>query len=77
MKVPPTEAEFLAWAKKANWLQIGTKGTPQGRQDIYVTPAGEIAYALYDISGKFVNIGKQVLQAIPQPNLSPLGFKQP
>lgn len=75
--VPPTKEEFLAWAKEENWLQIGTKGTPQGRQDAYVTPSGEISFAMYDLKGEFVTIGKSVMQAIPQPGFNPLGFKQP
>ncbi|GAH03850.1 unnamed protein product, partial [marine sediment metagenome] len=81
MSIPPTNHEFLAWVKKHDWLLIAENKTPEGRQDLYCTPAGEIVAAIYDLKGNFFGVGKPPIPVImPQPaqriSLDPYSLRQ-
>jgi hypothetical protein len=61
--------DLLKWIKKqiakGNWLQVNDAGTPQGRQVIYMTYAGQFVIVQYDIQGNVTTIGQPMV--IPQP----------
>ena len=51
------------YVKKHNWLPINEIAAPTGRQQFYLTPAGNVVIALYDLKGTFIGIG----QPLPPP----------
>ena len=50
--------EFLTWAKEGRWLKISEGGNPQGRQDMYLTPTGELVVAQYNLQGDLLGFIK-------------------
>ena len=56
----PTKEEFLKWAEDNHWLKTNENPTTNGRQDVYMTPAGNVAIAVYDIKGELQNVGALV-----------------
>lgn len=49
---------FETWLKGNNWFKINEVGTPNGQQEHYLTPAGEIVIAQYDLQGQLAQIAK-------------------
>jgi hypothetical protein len=69
-----TKEEFLKWAEDNHWLKTIENPTPNGRQDTYMTPAGSLAIAIYDIKGELQNVGALVFTPPaqgPQPTKFP------
>jgi hypothetical protein len=60
---PVTGEVFDKWAEKHEWLKMSELATPTGKQFIYLTPAGNVAIAMYDLKGTFTGVG----QPIPVP----------
>jgi hypothetical protein len=56
-------AVFETWLKGCNWFKINEVGTPNGQQDHYLTPAGEIMIAQYNLQGELA----QVVKPMPAP----------
>lgn len=59
---------FIEWAKKHDWLLFGEGATPNGRQENYLTPAGNVIFITYDLPGKRV-----ATVGFPQPPPPPQG----
>lgn len=57
-----SKEDFLSWVKKRNWLEVGEMPTPTGRQVTYLSPAGNFIFAIYDITGKLVQIAFPAMQ---------------
>jgi hypothetical protein len=55
--------KFEAWVKESNWLQIGETQNPNGRQHTYLTPAGNLMVAIYDLEGKLAAVAQLVPQS--------------
>jgi hypothetical protein len=55
---------FETWLNGCNWFKINEVGTPNGQQDHYLTPAGEIMIAQYNLQGELQQIAKPMP---PQP----------
>lgn len=64
-----TNDVFNKWIRKHNWLKVNETPTPTGRQDTFLTPAGNLIAGIYDLSGNFFQIG--LLGLAPQ---APPGF---
>lgn len=58
-----TREIFETWAKGSNWLKINEVGTHNGPQISYITPSGEIVYALYNLTGEL----QQLIKPMPAP----------
>ena len=70
---PITRETFNRWTQKCNWIQTGEAATTDGRQQIFVTPSGNIAIAMFNLKGELMSIGHPM--AMPQPPLP--GVNQP
>lgn len=66
-----TRATFVRWAENQEWLLTAELATPNGHQNTYLTPAGNLTIALFDIKGNLLGIG----QPVPGPQ-APLGKLQ-
>jgi hypothetical protein len=69
-----TKEAFEQWVKDNKWLQISEGSTPNGRQVIYLSPAGQVTIAIHTLSGDL-----QIAQPMPVPmptsrGPSPLDF---
>ena len=53
-----TREVFETWLKGCNWFKINEVGTPNGQQDHYLTPAGEIMIAQYNLQGELAHVVK-------------------
>jgi hypothetical protein len=63
-----TKEAFGQWVKDNNWLQIDERSTPNGRQVIYLSPAGQVTIAIHTLSGDL-----QIAQPMPVPMPTPRG----
>lgn len=54
---------FETWMKKCNWFKINDVGTPDGQQRHYLTPAGEVVIAQYNLQGELA----QIVTLMPAP----------
>jgi hypothetical protein len=61
-----TREVFETWLKGCNWFKINELGNPDGQQDHYLTPAGEIMIAQYNLKGELA----QVVKPMPAPTQS-------
>lgn len=66
--------DFEKWVKENKWLKISEAPNPNGRQDSFLTPAGNIIIAIHDLSGNLFQIA--ILGPAPAPQ-NPLGFSRP
>uniref|UniRef100_A0A6M3X4Z9 Uncharacterized protein n=1 Tax=viral metagenome TaxID=1070528 RepID=A0A6M3X4Z9_9ZZZZ len=57
---PITGEAFEKWAKDHDWLRMSERAAPTGKQYIYLTPAGNVAIAMYDLKGTFIGVGQPV-----------------
>jgi len=65
---------FSKWLKKHDWLLFGEGATPNGRQENYLTPAGNVIFITYDLEGKYLyTIGFPQPAAAPQSGLPLIG----
>jgi hypothetical protein len=46
------------WLKKHDWFKVNEGGSPDGKQDNYLTPTGEIIIVQYDLEGYVKGIVK-------------------
>jgi len=68
--------DFLKWVEKHRWLKINEIGIPTGKQENYVTPAGEFVSAQYNLNKELTQIAKPMLapsQGMPMQGL-PMDF---
>ena len=67
--------KFEAWAKENNWLHIAETPSPNGRQNTYLTPSGNLMISVYDLEGKLAGVAQLVPQppATPGPQIFPFG----
>jgi len=61
---------FEAWVKANNWFKVNEVATPRGKQDHYISPAGEIIIIQYNLKGKLAQVIKP-MPPQPQPSLMP------
>ena len=54
--------DFEKWVKESKWLLISEVATPNGRQITYLSPAGQITIAIYNLNGDL-----QIAQPMPVP----------
>jgi len=66
-----TNDVFKKWMQKNNWLKVYETPTPTGRQDTFLTPAGNFVAGIYDLSGNLSQIA-MLMPASQSP--PPLGF---
>lgn len=66
------KATFEKWVAKSNWLKINEGSSTNGRQDIYLTPSGNILVAAYSLDGNLLTIG--TMRQPPQQPQSILDF---
>lgn len=66
---------FRGWTKQQNWMQINEVLTPAGRQSTYLTPAGTLIIALFDLKGNLTSVGQLVPVAQQPSHLPPGGLK--
>lgn len=64
---------FNKWARNHKWMQIAEHATPNGRQYTFITPAGNMTLAMFDIKGNLIGIGQPV--PVGQAQLNPLQKK--
>jgi hypothetical protein len=57
--------DFEKWVKEQKWLALQETPTPQGRQIMYLTPAGNFVVGARDIKGELIGVGPVVVQAQP------------
>jgi hypothetical protein len=69
-----TKEEFLKWAEENHWLKTNENPNTNGRLDIYMTPAGNCAAAIYDIKGELQQVQPVVLIPPPPPTKFPGKF---
>jgi len=67
---PITRDTFNKWAQSHKWMQIAEAVTPNGRQYTFLTPAGNMTIAMFDLKGNLMGIGQPV--PAPQAPLGPL-----
>lgn len=48
---------FDKWAKQSHWLKVNELPTPDGCQEIYLTPSGGLRTIIYDLEGNFFKVG--------------------
>lgn len=70
-KVP--QADLATWAKKNRWLKVNEAMTPNGRQENYLTPSGNLTIIIYDLSGNLFSVANPMQQAQPTLNIPTLG----
>jgi len=63
---PITAETFEKWAKKHDWLKMKEVAAPTGKQHIYITPAGNVAIALYDLKGQFIGVAQPITVPMAQ-----------
>jgi len=56
--------DFNKWAEKNNWILIREAYNPTGRQDTFLTPAGNITIIIFNLKGNLVGVA----QPVPAPN---------
>jgi hypothetical protein len=56
---------FETWVKDNNWLQINEALTTNGRQVTYLSPAGDVTIAIYNLKGELEQIAKTPIPVIP------------
>lgn len=66
-----TKETFTAYATECNWFMFYDTSTPMGQQSHYVTPAGEIVIAQFDLNGKLSGMSPPPIAAIPMPQRIP------
>lgn len=67
-----SRATFNKWAQTHKWMQMGELATPNGRQYTFLTPAGNMVIAIFDIKGNLLGIGQPVPAGqLPQDLLKP------
>jgi len=52
---------FLAWADDNHWLKVDEQANTNGRMDLYMTPSGNMAAAVYNIAGELQQVQPVVL----------------
>jgi len=67
-----SKATFNKWAQCHKWILITDAPTPMGRQYTYLTPAGTLTIAVFDLKGNLLGIGQPVPVA-----QSPLDITKP
>lgn len=70
-----TKEIFKKWIQECNWLKVNETATPNGRQDTFLTPAGNFVAAIYDLKGDLLQVamlgpaqpppGKGFLKGLP------------
>jgi hypothetical protein len=55
--------DFLKWAEENHWFKTNEQPNTNGRVDIYMTPSGNLAAAVYNIAGEL----QQVIPVVPMP----------
>ena len=68
-----TKEVLEQWIKDNKWLQIGEMPTPKGRQDIYLSPSGQVTFIIHNLDGK-IEIAQPPVFTISMPTMgrSPL-----
>lgn len=65
MSLTVSKEDFITWVNDNKWLACNEFSTPSARQTTYVTPAGHIVIAAYDLKGELINI-------VPMPPAQPV-----
>lgn len=60
---------FETWIKKNNWFKLNDVATPNGQQQMYLTPAGSLMIAQYDLEKNLA----QVMNMVPVTQQPPQG----
>lgn len=71
-----TRDTLLGWAKKCRWLHVNEQKTPDGQQDTWLTPSGDLTLAVYELNGDLKSIAHppMLVMVAPQSSLSIPGF---
>lgn len=59
---------FEKWVETNGWLLVNDIATANGRQYMYLTPAGAIIVATYDLAGQYLLTIGQPSAPVPGPN---------
>ena len=55
---PISRVVFNKWAQDSKWIQLNEAANVNGRQYTFLTPAGNLVIAMFDLTGNFVAVGK-------------------
>lgn len=53
-----SKKSFLVWAAKHDWLKFNDQDTPNGYQESFLTPPGEVFFILYDAEDNVKQVAK-------------------
>jgi len=68
-----TKTTFLAWVEENDWLKVGTGKNPEGfDQDTFLTPAGQVLFAIYDTEGNVRNVAVPMAAPMAPPPRMPM-----
>lgn len=68
---PIERSTFNKWAQDSKWMQVGEADTVNGRQYSFITPAGTIIIAMFDLKGNLLGFGHPIPAGQPMPAREP------